>query len=231
LDNTIQVQIAGDHIQVVLPGEERLSFSRVRLPEIFLQWQSEARLRMFDVLKTHGAEAVRMQPAHLPVLATLGEGSFAINLATRGLGVLAMPERLEPLACLFEETRQRTEGRPWPETLSQRIEVVHDFYSDPANFDPWVLGGLEIFEGQTPRNLQRNPLASLLFTGEAPKFPSYQFDGVVTFVGPDDLAYRFLLAARELFAFDVFHIPQTRYPFGYLFHIVEARDKTPYPRR
>jgi hypothetical protein len=231
LESTMRVQVAGDHIQVALLGEDRLSFTRVRLPEVFLQWQSEARMRMFDILKTRGAEAMRMQPAHLPVLATLGEGAFPVNLATRGLGVLPKPEQLEPLAHLFEETRRCTEGRPWPETLSQRVEAVRDFYGDPANFDPWTLGGLEIFEGQTPHNLQRNPLASLLFTGEAPRFPSYQFNGVVAFVGSDDPAYRFLRAARELFAFDAFHIPQTRYPYGYLFHMVEARDKTPYPRK
>ncbi len=230
LDSTIPVQVVGDHIQIALPGEELLIFPRTRLPEVFLQWQSEARLRMFDALKACGAEAMRMQPAHLPVLATLGKGSFPVNLATRGLGVLPKPERLETLAHLFEEARQCTEGRPWPETLPQRVETVCDFYSDPENFNPRVLGGLEIFEGQTPHNLQRNPMASLLFTGEAPRFPSYQFNGVVAFVGPDDPAYRFL-RARELFAFDAFHIPQTRYPYGYLFHVVEARDKTPYPRR
>lgn len=117
MDSTIPVQVAGDHIQIALPGEDRLSFPRVRLPEVFLQWQSEARMRMFDILKTRGAEAMRMQPAHLPVLTTLGEGAFPVNLATRGLGVLPSPERMESLAHLFEETRRRTEGRPWPETL------------------------------------------------------------------------------------------------------------------
>jgi hypothetical protein len=231
LENTIPIQVTGDQVEVALPGQDRLTFPRVRLPEVFLQWQSEARMRMFAALQARGAGEIKMQPAHLPVLATLSNGSFPVNLTTRGLGVLPKPEQLEPLTKKFEETRYRTEGRPWPETLSQRVEAVRDFYGDPDNFDPWSLGGLEIFEGRTAQNLQRHPLASLLFTGEAPRFPSFQFNGAVAFVGPDDLSYRFLRAARELFAFDVFHIPQTRYPYGYLFHVVEARDKTPHPRR
>ncbi|WP_287585931.1 hypothetical protein, partial [Candidatus Borrarchaeum sp.] len=62
-------------------------------------------------------------------------------------------------------------------------------------------------------------------------FPSYQFNGVVGFVDSENPYFRFLRAARELFAFDSFHIPQIRYPYGFLFHVVEIQDKTPFPRR
>jgi len=211
--------------------DRTLQFTPVSLPEPFLRWQSEARVRMFDLLREQGAEAVRFQPAHLPVLATVGEGPFSVNLASRGMGPLPKPELLEEFTLLFREVRARVEGKPWPETLPLRVETARSFYNDPANFDPRMLGGLEIFEGRTAHNLQRYPLASLLYTGEAPRFPSYQFNGVVTFVGPDDPYYRFLRATRELFALDPFHIPQIRYPYGYLFHVVEVLDKTPYPRR
>ena len=111
------------------------------------------------------------------------------------------------------------------------MSVIGEFYAQVKHFDPWMLGGLEIFEGQTPANLQRNPLASLLYAGEPPHYPSYQFDGVVKFVEGNDPHFRFLLAARELFARDAFHVHQVRYPYGYLFHPVGIRDKTPYPRR
>jgi hypothetical protein len=231
LEHQLQIPVAGDHIQVTLPDRDSFTLPRVALPETFLQWQSEARVRMFGLLKERGAEVMRSQPAHLPVLATIGEGSFPINLATRGIGPLPKPEHLQYFTRHFENTRARVGDQPWPETLSLRVEAARAFYSDPYNFDPRVLGGLEIFEGQTARNLQSYPLASLLYTGEAPRFPSYQFNGVVTFVVPEDPYYRFLRAARELFAFDPFHVTQIRYPYGYLFHVVGVRDKTPYPRR
>ncbi len=79
--------------------------------------------------------------------------------------------------------------------------------------------------------MRRNPRASLLYTGKAPYYPSYQFNVIVSIIDVDNPYYVFLRAARELFASDAFHIPQTRYPFGYLFHVVEVLDKTPYPRR
>lgn len=231
MKNQFQIQVADDGIQVTLPDGDSFAFPRVSLPEPFLRWQSEARLGMFDVLREQGAEGIRMQPAHLPVLATVGERPFPVNLASRGVGLLPKAERLEEFISLFEEARARAEGRPWPDTLPLRVEAARAFYGQLEHFDPWTLGGLEIFEGRTARNLQRYPMASLLYTGEAPRFPSYQFNGVVTFVGPEDPCYRFLRAARELFAFDPFHVPQIRYPYGYLFHAVEVRDKTPYPKR
>ncbi len=45
----------------------------------------------------------------------------------------------------------------------------------------------------------------------------------------DNPYYRFLLAARELFAYDAFHVMQHRYPHGYVFHVCEIIDKTPIP--
>jgi hypothetical protein len=222
--------ILAQHIEVSLHGEE-LRLERTQLPQAFLEWQSRARLEMFDLLRKQGAQAVRMQPAHLPVLATVGDGPFAINLTTRGIGLLPRPELLERFTWLFQETLREVADLGWEESLERRLAAVQALYADVTRLEPSILGGLEIFEGQTLRNLRQNPLASLLYTGQAPRYPSYQFNGVVCLVGEADPSYRFLLAARELFARDPFHVHQIHYPWGYLFYVVEARDKTPYPRR
>jgi hypothetical protein len=210
---------------------QTITFPRVPLPAPFLEWQSAARLRMCERLAQEGARSMRSQPVHLPVLASMGAGPFPINLATRGIGLLPKPEYLETFTVRFESVIRAAAGQPWEATLPQRAAAVCEFYAEAAHADPWVLGGLEIFEGQTPANLRRNPLAALLYTGEPPAYPSYQFDGVVQFVEGDDPRFRFLLAARELFAQDAFHIHQIHYPHGYLFYPVGIRDKTPYPRR
>ena len=207
-----------------------LRFERSRLPDSFLRWQSEARLRLLRLMSEQGAEAVRVNPAHLPVVATIGIGAFPANLACRGIGVLPCRDRLEEFTQLLEQARLAGEGEPPPVTLARRAEAAAKVYADPGCFDQTVLGGLEIFEGQTAANLLRNPLASLLYVGEAPHFLSYQLNCVVQTVGDQDPSYRFLRAARELFARDHFHVTQKRYPGGYLFHVVEVRDKTPYPR-
>lgn len=222
--------VVARHVEIRLHGEA-LRLERTQLPAPFLAWQSRARLEMFDLLREQGAQAVRTQPAHLPVLATLGDGPFAMNLSTRGIGLLPRPELLDQFTRLFEETLREVADMAWEESLDQRLAVVKALYANVAQLDASILGGLEIFEGQTLRNLRQNPLASLLYTGQAPRYPSYQLNGVVRLVGEGDPSYRFLLAGRELFARDPFHVHQIHYPWGYLFYVVETRDKTPYPRR
>jgi hypothetical protein len=225
-----RVRIAENTIEVRLSDGADLTFTEVPLPPDFLRWQSEARLRLFDILGEKGAEAVRGQPAHLPVMATMGEPPFATNLASRGVGVVPRREHLEEFTQAFEEARRIAEGKPWKESLGKRVEAARMFYQKGDLFDSFILGGLEIFEGRTAANLTHRPLASLLYTGEAPKYLSYQFNSVVRRVEDADPYYKFLLAARQLFAFDRFHIKQDRYPYGYLCHVVEVLDKTPFPR-
>lgn len=225
-------RIEGDleQIRVLLNAEQTLTLPRCPLPPAFLQWQSDERMRMFDQLTASGAREVRRQPAHLPVFATFGAGPFGVNLATRGMGPLPRPEHLAAFTEVLEEARRGSEGRPPEQTLPARVEAARTCYRDPACFDPRLLGGLEIFEGRTDANLRRNPLASLLYTGAAPGYYSYQLNGVAERIGEGDDYFRFLLAARQLFASDAFHIHQSRYPHGYLFHLSEALDKTPFSR-
>ncbi|HCM26723.1 MAG TPA: hypothetical protein DIC34_09300 [Treponema sp.] len=208
-----------------------LKLTRAELPSAFLKWQSEERLEMFSEMSRAGAGSVRRMPSHLPVLATIGQGPFPVNLATRGMGMLPKPERLAEFTTSFEAARREGEGRAPEETLARRAETARAFYGDPANFDPSILGGLEIFEGRSEANLKADPLASLLYAEPAPRYLSFQINGVVDLVDGDDPRFRFLLAARELFAMDAFHIRQTRYPHGYLFYVCEVLDKTPVERR
>lgn len=217
-------------ISVELNGE-LLTFEYQPLPEDFLLWQSQARMAAFDAMRAGSAAGVRVMPAHLPVLATFGSPPFQANLSTRGMGLLPRQDLLDSLTQRLEQARQAAQGLDLAASLPARLEAIGSVYADWANFDPFLLGGLEIFEGQTLANLRIHPLASLLYTGEAPRYPSYQFNGVVTLLSPGDPHYRFLLAARELFAQDAFHVHQVHYPYGYLFHVVEVKNKTPYPRR
>jgi hypothetical protein len=201
------------------------------LPEIFLKWQSKARIDILNILKEKSAKEIKTQPAHLPVLATLGEEPFCINLATRGMGLLPKKEKLEKFTNSFRETINKYKSKPGNESLSERMKVAIQFYGDLENFNVKLLGGLEIFEGQTYKNLQKYPLASLLFTGEAPEFLSFQLNGILEFIQKGNQYYEFLIAARELFAFDSFHIPQIKYQYGYLFYTVEIKQKTPFTRK
>jgi hypothetical protein len=195
-----------------------------RLPPDFLRWLSESRSSLFEVMASVGAEAVRTQPSHLAVMATIDRDGGKINMATRGMGPVPRPEMVERYTGEFQSACREGD-------LNARINAARRFYSDHGLFDPSLLGGLEIFEGRTYNNLLKDPWAALLFTGDAPGYVSYQFDGPVSLVRPGDPYYEFLLQARGLFARDAFHLVQKGYPVGYLFRPVEVTVKTPYSRR
>lgn len=219
-----------EHITIEI-NNSMIEFKRIELPPLFLEWQSSGRMAAFEMMQRMNANAVRMMPAHLPVMVTYGEGQFPANLTSRGIGLLPIQDKLDFYSQKIEDTLRAVKDEPWDSSLSQRVAVIRFFYEKMKDFETMMLGGLEIFEGTTFRNLESDPRASLLYTGEAPKFPSYQFNGFIKIIKPGDPYFRFLLAARELFARDSFHIHQIHYPYGYIFYPVELRDKTPFPRR
>jgi hypothetical protein len=61
-------------------------------------------------------------------------------------------------------------------------------------------------------------------------YRSFQIDAVVEILTPEHPVYRFAFWSRRLFEHDPFHITQTRFPYAYLFHPSEVRDKTPFAR-
>jgi hypothetical protein len=225
------VNVKDNKIEFTLENGIKKIYNILQLPKPFLEWQSFSRKRLFNLIREKGPKSIKMQPAHLPVVATSGEGDFPINLANKGLGMLPKESMLEKYTSIFNKVLAETKDLNWEESIFQRIKAVEEFYGSTENFNKYLLGGLEIFEGKTFANLQKKPYASLLFTGEAPKFPSYQFNGIIQIMDSNNLYYKFLLAARELFARDPFHIRQIHYPFGYLFYSVEIKDKTPFPRK
>jgi hypothetical protein len=201
------------------------------LPEKFLTWQSTSRIKMFETIRDKGVNSMKFLSAHLPVLSTFCKGDSFANLSSKGLGLLPVKSKIDEFINLFRETKESFAKSSSNESILNRMEAVLKFYANIENFNPFLLGGLEIFEGKTAENIQKNPHASLLFTGSAPTFFSLQLNGIIDIIQNDNPYYQFLLAARELFASDAFHIKQIKYPFGYLFYIVNLREKTPFTRK
>ena len=70
-------------------------------------------------------------------------------------------------------------------------------------------------------------MASVLWTGNAPVFVSFQVDCLVEIITPEDPRYRFSWAMRRLFEYEPFHVVQTMYPYAYCFWVISYKDKTP----
>ena len=204
--------------------------SAIQLPKEFLEWQMSARRGAYaNVAK--GKRPARFS-AHLPVVVTLRkDAEFITHAATKGTGFTPKDEYLDHYIDRFNNCLESCEGRPWKETLGERIAVAREFYENPDQIDFRRLGLLEIFQGQTYKNLLEDPHITLHYTGDGPEYPSFQLNALAQIVGPEDKRFQFIYLARQLFEHDRFHIHQPNYPFGYLVWVQEVYDKSPFHGR
>jgi hypothetical protein len=202
-------------------------FTITELPEKFVQWQLDYKRRIYDAIAKD--EYIAFNAGHLPVVGTLGEG-FVPNLANKGVGFTPKDEHIEHYVKLVEDTVERIQALPphaVDETRDLRIATAREFYAHPEHIDWRRLGLLEIFEGDTYRNLTRRPMASVLWTGQSPIFVSFQVDCAVEIIPKDHPRYRFSWAMRRLFEYEPFHVVQTMFPYAYTFWVYGFHDKTP----
>ncbi|QWR76808.1 hypothetical protein [Candidatus Magnetomonas plexicatena] len=232
-----------------------------KLPERSLNWLASSRLKFINEMRD--GKSLRYFSAHLPVMITWVEGGesepytkYPVNMTVKGIGLIPKTGQLEHFTNLFESAAANTKSRPHIETIRERVEAVEALYNDPSNFDPALLGGLEIFSGKALQNVKNNGHTSLLYVGmeESPAQPmqhphnmaqhphgmgghgggisyiSFQVNGSIEILEKDNVYYRYLLASRKLFEFDKFHIFQPDYPFGYLIKVEEVHDKSPWSR-
>jgi len=220
----------GNKVQIRTNGQAITRMLR-ELPPEFVNWQLQHKLETYDSIDRN--EYVAFSSGHLPVVGTLNPVSNTPNLACKGIGFTPKDEYLGHYLRLLEETVD--EIRKYPpeaidETRSRRVAAARYFYSHPEHIDWRRIALLEIFEGNTYRNLRNDPHASVLWTGTSPMFTSFQADCVVEILSATDPRYRFAWAMRRLFEYEPFHVLQTTFPFAYCFWIIDWKDKTPRSR-
>ncbi len=225
---TRRVEMANGTARLVEDGAPVREFTVRELPEKFVQWQLDYKRRVYDAIAKD--EYVAFNAGHLPVVGTLGEDGLVPTLANKGVGFTPKDEHLEHYVGLVNAAVEQIQALP-PHAVDQtrelRIATAREFYAHPEHIDWRRLGLLEIFEGETYKNLTRRPLASVLWTGDSPVFVSFQVDCVVEVIPADHPRYRFSWAMRRLFEYEPFHVVQTMFPYGYTFWVYDFHDKTP----
>jgi nucleotide-binding universal stress UspA family protein/rubrerythrin len=193
----------------------------------FVEWIEQGRKSMYA--KLQGKASPGFFTSHLPVMVTQSQGpAFTFNCSNKGVGYLPKAQYLDEFVALFRDTIERTKGRPWQESMEERINAVSRFYFDREKIDYRALSSLEIFEKTTFNNLTRHPFAALHYTGNGPDYVSFQVNCVVEIIGPEDPRHEFVKLARVMFEYDSFHIAQHQFPYAYVFWISEVSDKTPF---
>jgi hypothetical protein len=221
------VEVVGETARLLEQGAVIREFAIRELPEKFVHWQIEYKRGIYDAIEKD--QYIAFNAGHLPVVGTIGDG-LAPNLANKGVGFTPRDEFLDHYLELVESAVDRIQALPphaVDETRALRVTTAREFYAHPEHIDWRRLGLLEIFEGDTYRNLSRRPYASVLWTGNSPVFLSFQVDCAVEIITKDDPRYRFSWAMRRLFEYEPFHVVQTMFPYAYCFWVVDWHDKTP----
>jgi hypothetical protein len=225
---TDQVRVTESVARLSQNGEPPQEFEIIELPETFVKWQLDYKRGVYDAIERD--EYVAFNAGHLPVVATWSPDAIVPNLANKGVGFTPKDEYIDHYLELLETAVEEIRALP-PHAVDQtrklRVDTAREFYRHPEHVDWRRLGLLEIFEGETFKNLTRRPLASVLWTGDAPVFPSYQVDCVVEIIPTDHPRYRFSWAMRRLFEYEPFHVVQTIFPYAYTFWVHGWTDKTP----
>ncbi len=223
-----RIEMTDGTARLVEDGAVTREFEVRDLPEKFVQWQLEYKRRIYDAIERD--EYVAFNAGHLPVVGTWNDDALVPNLANKGVGFTPRDEHIEHYLSLVEGAVEQIQALPphaVDETRALRIRTARELYSHPEHVDWRRLGLLEIFEGETYRNLARRPMASVLWTGNSPVFVSFQVDCVVEIITTDDPRYRFSWAMRRLFEYEPFHVVQTIFPYAYCFWVTGWHDKTP----
>lgn len=197
------------------------------LPDDFIMWQLQARQSMLESIGNGGLP--RRHPAHLPILISFdADNPFSVRTATKGVGLTPHVRVLDDYVTLLEETLIRCDGRPWEETLPDRVAAVSALLQHPDDIDRQCLGSLEIFRGRTYANLHQDPRVILHFADDGPDYVSYQINARAEIVGLDDPRYRFIALSRQIFEEAPFHLHQPGYVAAYVIGVHEVLSKTPY---
>jgi len=122
------------------------------------------------------------------------------------------------------------QGRPFEETLDERIDLYQKLMLDDTKIDRFRLGAVEMYGDKTYQNILRDPRVTLnLFwtDEEHSRALSYQINCVAEVIPPGDPFYRYMRLMRRLFSRTIIDIRSSQdYICAYKFWVCEAKDKS-----
>jgi hypothetical protein len=219
------VTSSGNQLQVRI-ANKTTDYSLVALPPEFIEWQIKERMKLFDLLQKN--EMPKFLSSHLPTLITYDRNKpdFPVNAACKGIGLVPCCDELEPITQKLKTQLPTIVGSDFKSSLKQRIECAKLFFKNNTKLDPYRLGGLEIFEAQSYKNIMQNPCVSLLFVGDSPTYKSYQLNCIAEVTPQGTPFYDFVRTIRSVFEEAKFHYQQPAYPFAIRYNVVEIIEKS-----
>ncbi len=166
-----------------------------------------------------------------PTVSTLNVSNiFPINSAKKIIRLTLTDEALADTIDELEGAELAFQGRPFEETLDERIDLYQKIMLDDSKIDRFRFGAVEMYGDQTYQNILRDPRVTLnTFWTDEERFRanSFQINCVAEVVPPGDPFYRYMRLMRRLFSRTLIDIRHSSdYVCAYKFWVCESKDKS-----
>jgi len=227
MNSMISILIENETV-LIRKGEEIIKEHKTEaLPDSFISWQVSERMRIFKQLESN-LKPTFLAP-HLPTLITYdsSEGvSFPVNAACKGIGLAPKNKDIDTIVEELSGAYKSIKSNRIEETIQDRVKIASMFYSKHDIIDKKSLGGIEIFQSKSYKNIMQNPYVSLFFIGGIPGYKSYQINCVAEITESGHPFDDFIRLMRGLFEDAKFHYQQPVYPYVIKYHVVQVLEKT-----
>jgi len=157
-------------------------------------------------------------------------GIFPINSAKKIIRLTLTDDAIEDTILELEGAELSFQGRPFQETIEERVELYQNIMLDDSKIDRFRFGAVEMYGDVTYQNILRDPRVSLTFfwTQEAaPESQSYQVNCIAEVVPPGDPFFRYMRIMRRLFSSRLLDLRGTEdYVCAYKFWVCEIKEKS-----
>ncbi|TFF84686.1 hypothetical protein EU524_00550 [Candidatus Thorarchaeota archaeon] len=155
---------------------------------------------------------------------------FPINSAKKVIRLTLTDETIEKTIHELEGAELALQGRPFQETIEERIGLYQKTLVDDTKIDRFRLGAVEMFGDNTYRAIQRDPRVTVnvcWHTDQARTALSFQLNCVAEIVPPGDPFFRYMRVMRRLFSSRLLDLRNTTdYICAYKLWICETTDKS-----
>ncbi|TFG31580.1 hypothetical protein EU528_05835 [Candidatus Thorarchaeota archaeon] len=175
-------------------------------------------------------------PLTKPSVATLNASNiFPINSARKVIRLTLTDETIEDIIDDFEGAELAFQGRPFEDTLDERIDLYQKMMLDDSKIDRFRLGAVEMYGDQTYQNILRDPRITLnmFWTQDNNKVArSFQINCIAEVIPPGTPFYRYMRVMRRLFSSTLIDTDRRSpdYVCAYKFWVCEAKDKSLTPK-
>ena len=166
-----------------------------------------------------------------PTISSLNASNiFPINSAKKIIRLTLTDDALANMIHELEGAELAFQGRPFEDTIDERIELYQKMMIDDRKIDRFRFGSVEMYGDRTYHNILRDPRVTMnmfWIQDKTPQAQSYQINCIAEIVPPGDPFFKYMRLMRRLFSKTLIDLKDTSdYICAYKFWVCETKDKS-----